>query len=102
MLKQLTPSVGGYVKQEKNKEGKPEFVKWVMDDKKAIQELIKIFERYPPLTTRLCLQLKFMLECFEHKSVEKYLATRGSKYDEMPKIIEGRQEPKPTPPYFEV
>lgn len=102
MLQQLTPAVGGYVRLEKNKEGEPQFVKWVMDDKKAIQELIKIFETYPPLTTRLCLQLKFMLECFEHKSVEKYLATRGAKYDEMPQIIEARSKAKTTPPYFEV
>ena len=42
--------------------------------------IIKIFIKYPPLTTRLRAQLAFMLECFEQNNIEWYLNARNKKY----------------------
>jgi hypothetical protein len=58
-----------------------------MNDKGNIKETIRIFQKYPPLTTRLQLQLRFMQECFEHKSIQMYFETRDKKYDTRPELI---------------
>jgi len=76
MLNLIYLHLGGRVRIINNNE----FIIWVMDNKKDIYKTIKIFEKYPPLTSRLKAQLKFMLECFDHQSVEKYLNTRDDKY----------------------
>ncbi len=87
MLQLLTKAVGGSVRIDKNKQGAALFVRWVTNDTERAK---KVFERYPPQTTRLQLQIKFMLECLEHKSVIKYLETRGKKYETMQEICEER------------
>lgn len=106
MLKLLSTAVGGSVVREK-KEGSTVFVKWIMSDMGNIKETIKIWKKYPPLTTRLQLQLRFMQECFEHKSITIYFETRDKKYDTRPEIIAEWQNPKEKgekhlPNYFEV
>lgn len=83
MLQLLTKAVGGSVRIDKDKQGTALFVKWVVNDTERAKQLLKVFERYPPQTTRLQLQIKFLLECLEHNSVIKYLETRGKKYDTM-------------------
>jgi len=52
----------------------------VVNNKKDIFKIIKIFNSYPPLTSRLKAQLAFMLECFEINNVEWYLNARDKKY----------------------
>ena len=76
MLKLISKDIGGYVKIL-NKE---DFVIWVVNSKKSILKIIKIFNKYPPLTTRLNSQLCFMLECFKREDIEWYFKTRNSKY----------------------
>jgi hypothetical protein len=53
---------------------------WVVDDKKQILEILKIYELYPPLTFRIYAQLQFLQHCMMHNNVNKYLETRDSKY----------------------
>jgi len=81
MLIQIARVIGGNVRITKNKEN----VIWVAfgysDNKEAIIEIIKIFEQYPPLTTRKICQLKFLIECLNHNNVDRYLAERDHKYD---------------------
>jgi hypothetical protein len=60
--------------------GENKFVIWVVDSRKQIQKIIKIFIKYPPLTTRLRAQLAFIKECFEQNNVEWYLNARDKKY----------------------
>lgn len=55
-------------------------VVWVVNDKKKILEILKIYEEYPPLTFRMYAQLLFFKECMEHNNVMKYLDSRNSKY----------------------
>lgn len=51
-----------------------------MDSRQSFIRVIRFFELYPPLTSRLRAQLRFALLCLEHNSVDLYLSTRGSKY----------------------
>lgn len=59
---------------------KEESVLWVVDDKKLIVNIIKIFDTFPPLTKRLRAQLVFMKDCLLHKDVDMYLIKRNNKY----------------------
>jgi hypothetical protein len=76
MFNLISQVIGGKVRTTKNNE----FVLWVVDSRKSILKIIKIFDAYPPLTSRLRAQLAFMLECFKRDDVEWYLNSRSSKY----------------------
>jgi hypothetical protein len=76
MFNLISKDIGGKVRITKNNE----FVIWVVDSRKYILRIIKIFDAYPPLTSRLRAQLAFMLECFKRNDVEWYLNSRNSKY----------------------
>lgn len=52
--------------------------------------MIKIFDKYPPLTSRIFCSLSFLKSCFIHKDVNIYLATRNFKYSNQNKIIQSR------------
>lgn len=76
MLNLIKVNIGGNVKIVKN-----EFVIWVVNSKKDIQKIITIFKIYPPLTSRLNLQLIFMKECLIKNDVNWYLKNRKLKYE---------------------
>lgn len=76
MLKIISANIGGDVRLVKNKT----FLIWVVNSRDSIRKIIKIFSIYPPLTSRLRAQVKFMLECFMHNDVETYLKLRDNKY----------------------
>lgn len=59
---------------------KEEFIIWAVDDKKLIMNIIKIFDKYPPLTYRLQTQLLFMKSCLLHNNIDKYFEERNNKY----------------------
>lgn len=76
MLNLIADHIGGFVRIiEKNK-----FIIWVVNDRKHIKNIIKIFISYPPLTSRLRAQLAFMLKCLLKNNVEWYLNERNNKY----------------------
>jgi hypothetical protein len=75
MLNILKRNIGGRVCFFKN-----EKVLWVVDNKKDIINIIKIFDTYPPMTFRLISQLKFMKICLLDKNVDTYLRARNLKY----------------------
>ena len=76
MLNLIKYYIGGNVKFI----GINKFVIWVVNNKKDILNIIKIFKKYPPLTSRLKAQLNFMLNCFKHNNVNWYLENRNKKY----------------------
>ena len=61
---------------------------WTENTKSGVLALLQVFRRYPPLTTRLQLQLAFMERMLELTAAEKrkplviaaYFAQRGLKY----------------------
>jgi LAGLIDADG endonuclease len=65
MLNLIQQSIGGRVRIDKD-----QFILWLVDSRKTIKEIITIFEKYPPLTTRLNLQIKFMKECLSRNNVD--------------------------------
>jgi hypothetical protein len=75
MLNLITNTIGGRVNIIKDK-----FVIWVVDSKTQIIKIHKILISYPPLTSRLQAQIKFMLECLKRNDIEWYLSNRNYKY----------------------
>lgn len=76
MLNLIAFHVGGNVRIVKGNN----FVIWFVNDRKQVLKIIKIFNKYTPLTTRLRSQLIFMLECFEQNNINWYLNARDKKY----------------------
>ena len=83
MLVEVAKVVGGTVRIT----GKQADVIWVVNKKQEIIEVIKIFDTYPPLTSKKICQLAFLKTCLTETSVEKYLSTRDTKFKEQFTII---------------
>jgi hypothetical protein len=76
MLNLIKQTIGGHVRIIKN-----EFVIWVVDSKTTAKLiLLQILKRYPPLTSRLRAQIKFMEQCMIINDVKWYLNNRNNKY----------------------
>jgi Cytochrome C and Quinol oxidase polypeptide I/LAGLIDADG endonuclease len=95
MLIDIAKCIGGTVRITKQKDE----VLWVMDDKKKIVETIKIFTTYPPLTSRLTCQVKFMKNCLQDNSLTNYINNRDKKYNGQLDLIETNKN-LPIPLYF--
>jgi len=83
MLIKIAKVVGGTVKIT----GKGADVIWVVNKKEEIIEIIKIFDIYPPLTSKKICQLAFLKTCLADTSVETYLSNRNLKYNQQIAII---------------
>lgn len=95
MLVEIAKVVGGTVRIT----GKEADVIWVVNKKEEIIEIIKIFETYPPLTSKKICQLAFLKTCLTEISVKKYLSTRDTKFKEQFAIINANTNLK-VPTYF--
>ena len=71
---------------------------WVVNKKEKILELIKIFDKYPLLTSRKICQLEYLKKCLLNNSVNNYLFTRDSKYINQHNII--HSNPLSSIPYY--
>jgi len=96
MLIKITKVIGGSVRIT----GGGKDVIWVVNKKETIQEIIKIFDSYPPLTSRKICQLEFLKTCLSENSVDKYLSNRNSKYINQPHIINSNPLGLGLPDYF--
>lgn len=83
MLIKIAKRVGGSVRIT----GKGKDVIWVVNKKETIEEIIKIFDLYPPLTSKKICQLQFLKECMLRNSVDWYLLNRNNKYNDQQSII---------------
>ncbi len=54
---------------------------WVVNKKEDIKEIIKIYNTYPPLTSRIVCQLAFLKACLTETSRNAYLLNRNQKYN---------------------
>ena len=95
MLVEVAKVVGGTVKIT----GKQADVMWVVNKKEEIIEIVKIFDNYPPLTSKKICQLAFLKTCLTETSVEKYLSARDTKFKEQFSIINANTNIK-VPFYF--
>lgn len=95
MLVEIAKVIGGTVRIT----GKDADVIWVVNKKEEIIKIIKIFDTYPPLTSKKICQLAFLKTCLIETSVEKYLSTRETKFKEQFAIINSNTNLK-VPTYF--
>lgn len=68
------------------------FVLWIENHQQKMVLLLALFEKYPPLTTRLLLQLRFFKKWWQYPGgpalMKQYLASRNHKYDERPTLLQ--------------
>lgn len=83
MLIKISQVIGGSVRIT----GKGKNIIWVINNKETIEQIIKIFEIYPLLTSKKVCQLKFLKECILKNSVDWYLLNRNNKYNNQISII---------------
>ena len=83
MLIKIAKVIGGTVRII----GKNKDVIWVVNNKIELEQIIKIYDTYPPLTSKKICQLEFLKKCLTETSVESYLLNRNFKYDNQFKII---------------
>lgn len=79
MLELIASAYGGRVNTVVTTTG--QFVLWVINDSTTIRNsILPLFAQFPPLTTRVTLQLAFLIKALSGMTVEEYLSTRGDKY----------------------
>ena len=86
MLIKIAKVIGGTVRIT----GKDADVIWVVNKKEEVKEIIKIYNTYPPLTSRIICQLAFLKACLTETSIETYLLNRNLKYNEQLNIIKSK------------
>lgn len=95
MLIKIAKVIGGTVRIT----GKGKDVIWVVNKKTEVEQIIKIYDTYPPLTSRKLCQLEFLKTCLLDTSVDTYLLNREHKYDKQLSIIKSLSKKNP-PAYF--
>ena len=95
MLIEIAKVVGGTVRIT----GRGNDVIWVVNKKHEVEEIIKIYDNYPPLTSKIICQLAFLKTCLTETSVDIYSSNRNLKYDNQLTIIKSNFK---TPSYFKV
>ena len=83
MLIKIAKVIGGTVRIT----GKGQDVIWVVNKKETIQEIIKIFDLYPLLTSKKICQFEFLKKCLLENSVDSYILNRNSKYQNQLSIL---------------
>lgn len=83
MLEHIQSFIGGKVRMSSDKT----FVLWIADDKTTIRNILHIFNRYPLLTSRVILQLRFMRHCFNHNNIHEYFNEREFKFNNRLNVI---------------
>lgn len=76
MLKLIQEIIGGRVSIERN----DRYVTWIAVSKKDLIKAFGILSKYPLITTRKQLQLKFALNCFNNPEIKNFLYNRDNKY----------------------
>ena len=58
-----------------------QFVQWTINDANVITtKILPLFTLFPPLTTRMTLQVAFLIKALSGMTIDEYLLTRGNKY----------------------
>ena len=96
MLVKIATVIGGSVRIT----GRNKDVIWVVNKKETVQQIIKIFDSYPLLTSNKICQLEFLKKCLLENSVDIYLASRNNKYNNQDYIIISNPLKSGIPDYF--
>jgi hypothetical protein len=80
ILKLLAKTYGGNIAFIATSAGN-KYVQWVVNDTKVIRDsIVPLLTQFPPLTSRVRLQLAFVIRCLEGISMDDYFAARDLKY----------------------
>lgn len=72
MLSTIAEIYGGKTNKVNDKKTKKSFVVWTVNNKKIFKStIIPLLKTYKPLTTRVQLQFKFLLECMENCTISR-------------------------------
>ncbi len=94
MLIKIIKTIGGKLQKINST------IMWLVDNKEEVNDIIKIYNTYPPLSTKKICQLSFLKKCLKEKSVETYLFHRKHKYDKQLEIINFNNSNFKIPNYF--
>lgn len=73
--------------QQKDKITGAQFVQWTINDRNKIRNnILPLFTSFPPLTTRVTLQLSFVFKALAGMTMDDYFAIRADKYITRPTI----------------
>jgi len=86
MLVEIAKVLGGTVRITANSKD----VILVINSKQEIEKIIKIFDNYPPLTSKKICQLAFLKTCLTETSLDLYMLNRKLKYDKQLSIIKSK------------
>ena len=95
MLSIIKANLGGWMRIER----KNKYIVWGSSSTKHILLLIKIFDKYPLITSRKICQLNFMKNCLINNNLIYFLDNRDKKY-ELQSLIIKNQEILVLPNYF--
>jgi len=96
MLTKIAYIIGGTV----NIVNKKKYVIWVVNNKQEIKNVIKIYDTYPPLTSKKICQLAFLKANIYQSSVKTYLSNGNLKYNEQITIKKSNSINFKNPTYF--
>lgn len=97
ILKQLSKAFGGSVRIINNKQ----FVAWIINSSYVIKNsIVPLLKEYPPLTTRIRLQLAYVIKALNGITINEYFNTVKNKYDTRLSIINELNIKNNPPLYF--
>lgn len=101
MLTRIAKAYGGKVRVLTLKGTDSQFVQWTINDSHTIKTvIIPLLIQYPPLTSRLVLQLEFVIKALNGMTINEYFATINQKYNGRLNFVPPVSANK-YPPYFE-
>jgi hypothetical protein len=87
MFNQIASVYGGQVnivtvrKSSSVAKTESQFVQWTINDANVItNKILPLFTLFPPLTTRMTLQVAFLIKALSGMTIDEYLLIRGNKY----------------------
>ena len=88
MFDHITSIYGGKVNIVTVKKTEAQFVQWTINDVNTIRNtILPLFNFYPPLTTRIHLQLAFLIKTLSGLSMKEYMVERSEKYTNRNQIL---------------
>lgn len=99
MLEFIRFHIGGLTFRERKKKGNDQMV-WVAVSQKHCNNVLKIFDKYPLLTSRKICQYSYLKQCMSNRAWSYYLETRDSRYDKQQQMVEYYKQHFILPHYF--
>ena len=102
LLRLISLYIGGNVNVKSASSDTKQII-WVATSKKDVQNILRIFKKYPALSSKTICQLEYLKQCLleTNRSWNYYLQTRSNKYENQQKLIEQYNKSFNIPDYFQ-